>query len=195
MFAAELEKLLDIAGPGGRVTASDVKENVEDAASEDVYPFYDALGRRDAADALGRLARLFSDRPVRAGERPIDTDDYWPTRFLGMVATEVRRMLAIRSVLGDRFDAGMSYSAFEARVLPRLAHPVPPFDRSPFTNAQGGVSGFAWYKAAQRASRYTVPELARSLARAAELDVALKSSAPPLEALTAWIAQLMAGER
>ena len=104
-------------------------------------------------------------------------------------------MLTIRSVLGDRFDAGMSYSAFEARVLPRLSHPVPPFDRSPFANAQGQVSGYLWYKAAQRASRYTVAELARCLARAAEVDVALKTSSPPLETLTAWIAPLMARQR
>jgi len=195
MFAAELEKLLDIAGTGGRVSASDVRQNVEDAASEDVYPFFDAVGRRDAGEALGRLSRIFSDRPVRAGDRPVDTDAYWPVVFLGMASTEVRRMLMIRSLLGDRFDPGMSYPTFQARVLPRMEQPAPPFGRSPFANQQGQISGYLWYKAAQRASRFSVEELARSLARAAEVDVALKNSTPPLEALTAWVAELIAGER
>jgi DNA polymerase III delta subunit len=193
MFAAELDKLLDIAGAGGRVSAGDVRENVEDQASEDVYPFFDAIGRRDAADALGRLARIFSDRPVRAGERAVDTDGYWPVIFLGMASTEIRRMLLVRSILGDRFDARMSYSTFQARVLPRMEQPAAPFGRSPFANLQGQVSGYLWYKAAQRGSRYTVAELARSLARAADVDVALKNSTPPLEALTAWVAELVAG--
>jgi hypothetical protein len=115
--------------------------------------------------------------------------------FLGMASTEVRRMLMIRSILGDRFDPRMSYSTFQARVLPRMEQPAPPFTRSPFANVQGQISGYLWYKAAQRASRFSVEELARSLARAAELDVALKNSTPPLEAITAWVAELIAGER
>lgn len=195
MFAAELDKLLDMAGAGGRISAADVRKNVEDAASEDVYPFFDAIGRRDAADALARLTRLFSDRPIRAGDRPVDADAYWPVVFLGMVATEVRRMLTIRAALGDRFDAGMSYPAFQARILPRLAEPVAPFGRSPFANAQGQISGYLWFKAAQRASRFTVAELARALARAAAADVALKTSAPPIETLTVWVAELVASRR
>jgi hypothetical protein len=132
---------------------------------------------------------------VRAGDRPVDTDAYWPVVFLGMASTEIRRMLTIRAMLGDRFDARMSYQAFQARVLPQLEQPVAPFGRSPFANQQGQVSGYLWYKAAQRASRFTVEELARSLARAADVDVALKNSTPAAEILTSWIAELVAGER
>jgi DNA polymerase III delta subunit len=54
-FASELSKLLDWAGPGGRIRAADVQENVEDEASEDLYALYDAIGRRDAADVLTRV--------------------------------------------------------------------------------------------------------------------------------------------
>ena len=74
LFSAELGKLLDWAGPGGRIAASDVRQNVADEASEDVYPFYEAIGRRDAGDALARLERLFSGRTVRAGKRELDVD-------------------------------------------------------------------------------------------------------------------------
>lgn len=196
-FAAELDKLIDIAGPGGRITAADIRANVEDAASEDIYPFYDAIGRRDAGDALARLGRLFSDRPLRAGDRPLEPDEYaWPQIFLGMVTTEVRRMLLIRAELSGRttaFHAGMRYPEFQARIVPRLEEPVAPFGRSPFATANGQVSGYLWFKAAERASRYTAPELARALARAAEVDVQLKLSAPVVETLTNWVAGLIAG--
>ena len=66
-FAAELEKLLEWAGKGGRIRAADVEANVEDESSEDVYGLFDAIGRRDAGDALARLERLFDGRDVRAG--------------------------------------------------------------------------------------------------------------------------------
>jgi DNA polymerase III delta subunit len=196
-FASELAKLLEWAGQGGRIRAADVVEHVEDEASEDLYAFYDALGRRDSADVLGRLERLFSGRTVRAADRVVDTDNYWPVIFAAMLGTELRRMLLIRSALeapgAPQFDASMSYNAFQARVLPRLAEPVEPFGRSPFANANGQVSGYLWFKAAQRASRYSTRELSRALARAAEVDVALKSSASPLEAVTSHVARLVAG--
>ncbi len=196
-FAAELEKLLAWAGEGGRVRAADVQENVEDESSEDVYALYDAIGRREAGEALARLERLLSGRPVRAGERSLDTDESWPIGFLGMLTGEVRRMLLIRSRLDEKdvggFDAAMSYSAFQTRVLPRLEQPPAPFGRSPFQNPQGQVTGYLWYKVAQRAARYTTPELARALARAAEVDVRLKNSSPPLETLSAYVGELIAG--
>lgn len=198
LFAAELEKLLEWAGAGGRVRAADVRASVEDDSSEDLYAFYDAIGRRDAGDTLARLERLFSGRHVRAGKQEMDSDeDSWPQIFLGMVAGEVRHMLLIRAALGEKqgagFDAAMSYEAFQARVLPRLEEPVAPFGRSPFANKQGQVTGYLWYKAAQRAARYTVPELARALARAAAVDAKLKSSSPPLDTLAAYVGQLIAG--
>lgn len=195
-FSSELSKLLDWAGPGGRVRTSDVQENVEDEASEDLYALYDAIGRRDAGDVLTRVERVFSGRAVRAADRVVDTDYNWPIVFLGMLTTEIRRMLLIRSFLegsGVPFDAGMSYNTFQARVLPRLSEPIPPFGRSPFANASGQITGYLWYKVAQRASRYSSRELARSLARAAEADVALKTSASPLETISSYVARLIAG--
>ena len=196
LFAAELAKLLEWAGPGGRVRAADVRQIVEDESSEDIYDFFDALGRRDAGDALGRLERLFSGKAVRAGEREVDTEEYWPVRFFGMLSDEVRRMLLIRARLeevGAGPDASMNFNAFKARVLPRLEEPVPPFGRSPFQNRQGQISPFLWFKAATRAARYSTPELARALARAADVDVRLKSSVPPLDALSVYVAELIAG--
>jgi len=193
LFAAELEKLIEWAGEGGRIRAADVRQNVEDEASEDIYEFYEAVGRRDAGDALRKLERLFSGRDVRAGSRYLDTEDYWPVRFFGMFADEIRRMLLVRARLeerGGRLDAEMSYATFQARVAPVLEEPVAPFGKSPF--GEKGA-GYAAFQAARRSSRFTKKELARALSRAADVDVQLKSSAPALETLTAFVGDLIAG--
>jgi DNA polymerase III delta subunit len=197
LFSSELQKLLQWAGPGGRVRAADVRENVEDDSSEDVYAFYDSLGRREAGEALSRLERLFSERAVRSGDREIEKDDdSWPVIFLGMLTGEVRRMLLIRARMeesGGGPDASQNYNTFQARVVPRLAEPVDPFGRSPFENKKGTISAFLWFKAAGRAARYSTPELSRALARAADVDVRLKSSVAALDALSVYVAQLIAG--
>ena len=196
LFASELHKLLEWAGAGGRIRANDVRENVEDEASEDVYAFFEILGRRDAGESLARLERMLSGRPVRAGDRPIDTEEYWPVRFFGMLADEVRKMLLVRSRFeeaGAHFDTSMSYPAFQARMVPLLTEPIVPFGVSPFANAAGQVSAYAWYKAAQRAARYTTRELAAALARAADVDVRLKTSSPPLETISLYVGELIAG--
>ena len=193
LFAAELGKLLDWAGPGGRIRAADVRENVSDESSEDVYELFDAIGRRDAGDALGRLDRIFSGRPVRSGTREEDPDaDFWPFKFLGMLADEVRRMLMMRERMEQTvggFDASMSFQTFKARVIPRLEEPVPPFDASPFQ----GRHPFALYKVAGRAARFSTRELSRALGRAADVDVAMKNSVEPVEALSLFVADLVAG--
>ncbi len=197
LFAAELGKLLEWAGAGGRIRAEDVRENVEDESSEDLYALYEAIGRRDAGEALSKLERLFSGREVRAGDRSIDTEEGWPQRFFGMLTGEVRRMLLIRARLENDaggWDATRSYPAFQARVLSSLEEPVAPFGRSPFETQGGKISPYAWFKAAQRASRYSSRELARALSRAAEVDVKLKSSAPVLETFTVYLGELIAGK-
>jgi DNA polymerase III delta subunit len=195
----ELEKLLEWAGKGGRIRAADIESNVEDESSEDVYGMFDAIGRRDAGDALARLERLLDGREVRAGERDFrKIEDIWPIQLFGMLAGEVRRMLLIRARLdeagGSGFDASMSYQTFQARVLPRLMAPSAPFGRSPFETAQGGAHPFGLYRSAQRSSKFTTAQLARALARAADVDVALKNSAPPLETLSVYVGDLIAGK-
>ncbi len=101
-FSAELDKLLDWAGKGGRIRAADVEANVEDESSEDVYGLFDAIGRRDAGDALQRLERLFDGREVRQGDRDFEKiEDIWHIQLFGMIASEVRRMLLLRTRLDE----------------------------------------------------------------------------------------------
>ena len=198
MFAAELAKLLEWAGKGGRIRAADVEANVEDESSEDVYGLFDAIGRRDAGDALQRLERLFDGRDVRQGDRAFEKiEEIWPIQLFGMIASEVRRMLLLRSRLDEAgpggFNASMPYPAFQARVLPRLLAPVAPYSRSPFEGTKGPPHPFALYKAAQRSCQFSSRELAQALVRAADVDVRLKTSAPVLETISAYVAGLIGG--
>lgn len=197
-FAAELAKLLEWAGKGGRIRAADVEANVEDESSEDVYGLFDAIGRRDAGDALHRIERLFDGRDVRQGNRAFEKiEELWPIQLFGMIAGEVRRMLLLRSRLDEAgpggFDASMSYAEFQARVLPRLLAPVAPYGRSPFEGSKGPPHPFALYKAAQRSSRFSSRELSRALSRAADVDVRLKSSAPVVETISVYVGELIGG--
>ena len=192
LFAAELAKLFAWAGKGGRIRAADVRSNVEDEASEDIYAFFDAIGQRDAADALRRLDRLFSGRDIRVGKETMEIDENtWPVKFLGMLTSEIRRMLLIRAALdgASRWEPSMPSRSFEQNVLPQIKEPVPPFGKGAFEGHP-----YMWYRVAQRAARYETAELARALARAAEVDVALKTSVPPLDAMTAYVGRLIAGE-
>ena len=108
-----------------------------------------------------------------------------------MLTSEIRRMLLVRSLLAEpgapRLDS--SFDRYKDRVAPYLDEPLPPFG-SPFG---GKADGYALFKAAERSSRFTVPELAKALARAADVDVKLKSSAPVLETLTAYVGGVIAG--
>ncbi len=192
LFASELDKLLDWAGEGGQIRAADVGDQVVDESFEDVFAFFEALGRRDAGETLARLERLFSKRERRAGKRSFDPDEEgWPQIFLGMLTSEIRRMLLVRSLLAEpgapRLDS--SFDRYKDRVAPYLDEPLPPFG-SPFG---GRADGYALFKAAERSSRFTAPELARALARAADVDVKLKTSAPPLETFTAYVGSVIAG--
>ena len=141
-FAAELGKLLAWAGKGGRIRAADVEANVEDESSEDMYGFFDAIGRRDAGDALQRLERLFDGRDVRQGDRAFEKiEDIWPIQLFGMIAGEVRRMLLLRARLDEAGPAASTRPCrtppFQARVLPRLLAPAAPSAVRPSTAARG----------------------------------------------------------
>jgi DNA polymerase III delta subunit len=193
LFASELAKLLQWAGAGGRIRADDVGENVEDEASEDLYKLYEAIGRRDAGDALRRIERIFDGREVRSGDRTEDFDEYiLPFVVLSRITDELRSMLLVRARLEReglaRSDATRNMSAFRARVMPLLEERVEPFGRSPFRG-----SPFRWFYVALRGANYTTEELARALAGAAEVDVRLKNSSPEVETLSEYVAGVIAG--
>ena len=187
LFASELQKLLDWGASAGRVRARDVAQQVEDSQSEDLYAFFDALGRRDRTETMGRLDRILSGRKLKAGKNEMKGED--PMRaFFGMLVGEIRRSLAVRARCEEtrtRIDASLSYGAYQARIHDRLAQIEPPFESSLFDG-----SPYLWYKAYQRASRFSTPELLKALLRLCEADE-MKNFVPLEDLIAASVAQLI----
>ena len=182
-FASELEKLLEWAGEKGKIAARDVEALVEDRRAEDVYAFFDALGARDRGETMRRLGAMLSGRALRTGEREIKGDE--PLRaFFGMLAAEIRRLLVVRARCEEtrtRVNPGLAYGAYQTGVHPRLSAGTTLLEGSPFL----------WYKAWQRAARFTLPELVRALRRCADADAATKDSASIEDTIALLVSEIL----
>ena len=187
-FDSELEKVLDWAETGGKVRARDVEALVSDGRSEDLYAFFDALGRRDRRETFQRLDRILSGRALRAGDRELKGDD--PLRaFFGMLASEVRRLLIVRARCEEtrtRIEPSISFGEYQARVHPRLSAAFEPFSSSLFEG-----NPFLWYKCYQRAGKFSVTELEETLIACADADDATKESVPLPETLASLVGRLV----
>ena len=183
LFASELEKLLDWAGEKGKIAARDVEALVEDRRAEDVYAFFDALGARDRSETMRRLEPILSGRALRTGEREIKAED--PLRiFFGMLVAEVRRLLVVRARCEEtrtKITSGLSYGAYQSGVHPRLASETTLLEGNPFL----------WYKAYQRAGRFTTAELVRALRRCADADASTKDSASLEDTIALLVAEIV----
>ena len=187
-FDSELEKVLGWAETGGKVHVRDVEVLVADGRSEDLYAFFDALGRRDRKETFQRLDRILSGRVLRAGDRELKGED--PLRaFSGMFASEVRRLLLVRARCEEtrtRIEPSISYGEYQARVHPRLSAPVEPF-ASPLLEG----SPYLWYKCYQRAAKFSIRELEDALIACADADDATKDSAPLPETLALLVGKMV----
>ena len=183
LFASELEKLLEWAGENGKIAGRDVDALVEDRRAEDVYAFFDALGSRDRAGTMRRLEAILSGRALRTGEREIKGDE--PLRaFFGMLAAEVRRLLIVRARCEEtrtRINPALAYGAYQSGVHPRLASGTALLEGNPFL----------WYKAYQRAGRFTLAELVRALRRCADADAATKDSASLEDTIALLVSEIV----
>ena len=183
LFASELDKVLGWAGEGGKIRAADVDALVEDRRAEDVYAFFDAFGSRDRTETLRRLERVLSGKALRTGEREIKGDE--PLRaFFGMFVAEVRRLLVVRARCDEtrtKINPGLGYPAYQSGVHPRLASGTPLLEGNPFV----------WYKAYQRAGRFSGKELVRALRLCAAADTAMKDSASVEDTIAALVSGIV----
>ncbi|HWP23527.1 MAG TPA: DNA polymerase III subunit delta [Candidatus Binatia bacterium] len=151
----ELDKLVLFAGDRASIRAGDVEAVVTDRGEGWIFDLTRAIAERDAAAALGQLARLLSQ-----GDHPL--------RLLGTIASEVRRLLAARQLLdtdlAKRWRRGMSYAQFQQAVL-RQGEPL--LTRNPYAD----------YMCFQRAERFSLDELRAWMESLFEADLRLKSSA------------------
>jgi hypothetical protein len=197
-FLSDLDRLIDGAA-GRRVTAEDAERLVDDRKKEYGSDFVEAVAGRRWLDALRILERLLSGgeftafRPAPGREDgttprkgPRGESAFFP--ILGLLAADLRRMLALKTAIADRgidTDSGrqLDYRSFADRLLPTLKAPgagVPPLaaDSHPFVLFRSFLAGEAW----------TPGELSGALRTLADVDRGAKSGGGTgLELMEAWL--------
>ena len=153
----ELEKLFLYVGEEPWIKVKDVEEVFLDQGEAWVFDLTKAIVERDSIEALGRLVRLMSQ-------------ENHPLQLLGVIAGEVRRLLAARqlidSELRQKWARGMTYPQFQKSVL----QGGPPLvTRTPYGD----------YMAFQKADNFTTAKLLRYLEEVYQADIRLKSTGHP----------------
>ena len=153
----ELEKLFLYVGEEPWIKVKDVEEVFLDQGEAWVFDLTKAIVERDSIEALGRLVRLMSQ-------------ENHPLQLLGVIAGEVRRLLAARQLidgeLRQKWARGMTYPQFQKSVL----QGGPPLvTRTPYGD----------YMAFQKADNFTTAKLLRYLEEVYQADIRLKSTGHP----------------
>jgi len=169
-FLSELDKLID-AAPGKRVTAEAAAKLVLDERKEYGTDLVELVAARRFAPAVELLQRLLSGgeftafRPYGRDEAPGRKGPKGEAAFfplLGLLAGEVRRMLALKGAIaearGDQAFRRVDYRTFGDRVLPALRAPS---TTSPRPSLEGHP--FVLHKAYLAALEWSAPELVRAL--------------------------------
>ncbi len=166
-FLSDLDRLIDSAA-GPRVTAEEAARQVADESREYGSDFVEAVAKRDLGEALRLLAKLLSgasftafrpwggkeDTPS-AKKGPRGEAAFFP--LLGLLAAEIRRMLALRAALDERATPSSSsqaprradYRGFVDRILPvlkavRPGFPPLPLDAHPFVLHKAYLAALGW---------------------------------------------------
>jgi DNA polymerase III delta subunit len=197
-FLSDLDRLIDTAA-GPRVTGEEAARQIADESKEYGSDFVEAVAQRDLLQALRLLAKLLSGATFTAfrpwGERedapagkkgPRGEAAFFP--LLGLLAAELRRMLALRAALEERavpsaVGRRTDYRGFVDRVLPALKAPregLPPFSLE--------AHPFVLHKAYLAALGWTAEDLRRALMGLEAIDRGVKSGAGTgPELLEAWL--------
>ncbi len=197
-FLADLDRLIDGAA-GGRVTVEDAERLVDDRRKEYGSDFVEAVVGRRFPEAIRILERLLSGgsftafRPAGGREEgpspprgPRGEAAFFP--ILGLLAAEIRRMLALKAAAADRgIDSGgvrrLDYRSFADRLLPGLKMP-----RAGVAPLVADSHPFVLFRSFRAAEAWTVEELAAALRALAGVDRGAKSGAgtgPDL--MEAWL--------
>jgi DNA polymerase III delta subunit len=197
-FLSDLDRLVDAAA-GPRVTAEEAARQIADESKEYGSDLVEAVAARDLPQALRLLAKLLSGtaftafRPRGGNESepagrkgPRGDAAFFP--LLGLLAAEIRRMLALRAALDERGASSAAgrradYRGFVDRVLPALKAPregLPtlPLDAHPYVLHKAYLAALGW----------TAEELKRALTGLEAVDRGVKSgSGTGPDLLEAWL--------
>jgi DNA polymerase III delta subunit len=162
-FLSELDRLMDSAG-GPRVTAEEAARQIADESREYGSDFVEAVAARDLGASLRLLAKLLSGASFTAFRPWGGKEDALPAKkgprgeaaffpLLGLLAAEIRRMLALRAALDERAASvparRADYRGFVDRVLPALKAARPglpplPLDAHPFVLHKAYLAALGW---------------------------------------------------
>jgi hypothetical protein len=197
-FLLDLDRLIDIAA-GKRVTAEDAFRHVDHQQKSYGSDFVEAVVQKRPLEGLEILERLLSGgeftafRPWRGKEEgaparkgPRGDAAFFP--ILGLLAAELRRMLAVKATLEERGlvaerSRRADYRSFADRVLPALKAPRPGL---PAPALEGHP--FLLHKSYLAALEWTLEELADALSSLSAIDRGVKGgggSGPEL--LEGWL--------
>ncbi|MBI4526495.1 MAG: DNA polymerase III subunit delta [Deltaproteobacteria bacterium] len=150
----ELEKLFLYVGDEPWIKGRDVAQVFSDQGEAWIFDLIHAIGARNALAALDQLAHLLFQ-----GEHPL--------RILGMIASEMRKLLAARQLIdGDlrrKWKRNMGFPEFKAMVLPG-------------GSALLSQNAYGDYMVFQRAQSFSSRELFDIQERIYETDLHLKST-------------------
>ncbi len=195
-FLSDLDRLIDSA-EGPRVTEEHALRQIADESREYGSDFVEAVAARDMLEALRLLGKLLSgatfaafrpwggreEAPQAAKKGPRGENAFFP--LLGLLAGDVRRMLALRTALDER-GASMrraDFQTFRDRILPALRTPRPGLPPLPLEGHP-----FILHKAYLASLNWTADELADALVGIEAVDRGVKTGAGSgSELLEAWL--------
>ncbi len=162
-LASELDKVVLFVGERPRIQVGDVAAVLSNARESGVFDLTNAIDDRDARRAMGALRGLLAQREAEQA-------------ILGLIAAELRQLIiarcAIDGRLGGSFDPGLSYPAFQSRVLPKLSADAPKDGSAAKLSA---MHPFRAYNLLRSGARYNVEELVQALRTMHALDLAGKA--------------------
>lgn len=184
-FLSELDRLIDTA-PGKRVLVESAQRLIADERKEYGSDFVEQVAARRPLDACRTLQRILGggeftafrpfggkDEAAAPKKGPKGEAAFFP--LLGLLAAEIRRMLAMKSALSERGLGGSDarradYRTFADRILPLLratrpGFPPLPTEGHPFLLHKAYVASFAW----------TLGELIDALLEMEAIDRGVKS--------------------
>ena len=203
-FLTDLDGLIDGAA-GKRVAGEDAARRIDDRRKDYGSDFVESVSGRRFLDGLRILERLLSGgefaafRPMPGRESappprkgPRGDAAFFP--ILGLLAADLRRMLAIKAAVDERgIDAGrgrrVDYRTFAERLLPSLKAPragAPPLP------LEGHP--YVLYRSFQSAEAWTLEELSGALRGLADVDRGAKSGGGSgFELMETWLLSKSAG--
>jgi DNA polymerase III delta subunit len=173
---SEVERLVTLAGSGGRVTASMVEREVAAVEGGARYGLGSLFTEGKIIEAVAKLRDLVAQGRREDPKMPVDMHY---GRFLFPLADEIRQMIGIHSwarVQNVNLRQSMQYNRFKDTIADRLGD---------YLKAHGLVRQrphpFPLHKKFEAARTYSEADLFRALALVADLEIKRKSGGLPVD--------------